>query len=96
MMFTHPDRKANPLHPRAAGRLNRGGGPSPWAATAATQDFQVGSNAFFPGNASSYCGQGGGKSPGASAGSAMGGAGADRDVTLVEPGKVSGEGISIC
>lgn len=94
MMFTHPDRKHKPLHPRAAGRLYRGGGPSPWAATAGTKDFHVGGNAFFPGNASSYGGQGGkggagtGKSPGAGAGVAAGGAGADGDVTLVEPGKV--------
>lgn len=96
MMFTHPDRKHKPLHPRGAGRLYRGGGPSPWAASTATQDFQVGGNAFFPGSASSYSGQGGkggaGKSPGASAGGAAGGAGADGDVTLVEPGKVGGEG----
>lgn len=93
MMFTHPDRKHQPLHPRGAARLYRGGGPSPWAASAATQDFQVGGNAFFPG-ASSYSGQGGkggaGKSPGASAGGAAGGVGADGDVTLVEPGKVGG------
>lgn len=92
MMFTHPDRKHKPLRPRAAGRSYRGGGPSPWAATAATQDFQVGGNVFFPGSASSYSGQGGnggaGKSPRASAGGAAGGAGADGDVTLVEPGKV--------
>lgn len=95
MMFTHPDRKHKPLHPRAAGRLYRGGGgPSPWAATAAAQDFQVGGNAFFPGRASSYSGKGGkgvtGKSPAAGTGGAAGGTGADGDVTIVEPGKVGG------
>ncbi|CAM9615845.1 unnamed protein product, partial [Ectocarpus fasciculatus] len=49
MMFTHPDRKHKPMHPRA-GRAYRGGGSSPWAATPATRGFQVGGNAFFPGS----------------------------------------------
>lgn len=92
MVFTHPDRKHKPMHPRTGGRFYRGGGPSPWAAAAATQGFQVGGNAFFP-SVSSHGGQGSGRgagqSPGAAAGGATGGAGPD-DVTLVEPGKVIG------
>ncbi|CAM9189340.1 unnamed protein product, partial [Hapterophycus canaliculatus] len=90
MVFTHPDRNHKPMHPRTGGRFYRGGGPSPWAAAAAGQGFQVGGNAFFPG-VSSYGGQGSGrgagKSPGAAAGGPASGAGTE-DVTLVEPGKV--------
>lgn len=91
MMFTHPDRKHKPMHPRA-GRAYRGGGSSPWAATPATRGFQVGGNAFFPRSSSSYGGQGGkggsGNSSGVGAGGPAGGSGAEGDVTLVEPGKV--------
>lgn len=101
MLFTHPDRSHKPVRSRA-GRTDRRdpaswvgggvGGPSGGTA-AAGLGYHVGGNAFFPGGVgtatagiSSHDRQGQGD-PG-TGGSGLNG-GAEGEVTLVEPGKVS-------
>lgn len=103
MLFTHPDRSHKPLRPRASRPDRRdtarsagvgcssGAGPPPWSTTATAHGFHVGGNAFFPGSSSHGMQpkEGLGKFSGGGMGVGGAGTGADGDVTMVEPGRVS-------